>query len=130
MGRRGETLDQPRLLAILKDEKGKVHSRFSQRIGVATNNQAEYQAVIAGMEKAISLGANAVEINSDSELIVRQLSGKYKVKHVMLKPLYEHVKQLRSSLVSFKVNHIPREQNREADRLVNRALDNVNDIQP
>jgi ribonuclease HI len=109
--------------AVLKDEKGKAHSRFSQRIGIATNNEAEYRAVIAGIEKAISLGADAVEINSDSELIVRQLSGKYRVKNTVLKPLYERVKQLQSSLVSFKLSHIPREQNREADRLVNKALD-------
>jgi len=113
------------IAGILKDEEGKVHSRFSKCIGIATNNQAEYQAVIAGMERAISLGANAVGINSDSELIVRQLNGRYRVKHAMLKPLYERVKQLRSSLISFTVKHIPREQNWEADSLVNKALDNA-----
>ncbi len=109
--------------ATIKDEQGKLVASISQRIGTTTNNQAEYRAVIAALEKAISLGARHVELNSDSELVVRQISGKYRVKNANLKPLYQKVKQLQSLLEGFTITHIPRQQNREADNLANRALD-------
>ena len=109
--------------AIIKDEKGKRHARISLRIGVATNNEAEYRAVISALEKAIDLGARQVEVNSDSELVVKQVNGKYRVKKATLKPLFQQVKQLQSSLEGFTINHIPREQNTEADNLANAALD-------
>ena len=98
-------------------------ARISQRIGTTTNNQAEYRAIIAALEKAIELGATHVVINSDSELVVRQLNGRYRVKNAHLKPLYQKIKQLQSSLEEFTITHIPREQNKEADRLANKALD-------
>lgn len=108
--------------AIIKDPPGQIIARISRGIGHATNNQAEYQAVIAALEEAIRLGARQVRLNSDSELIVRQLQGKYRVKNTALKPLYQRVKQLLSRLESFTINHIPREQNKEADSLANAAL--------
>ncbi|MBA7621443.1 Bifunctional protein [subsurface metagenome] len=109
--------------ATIKDEQGKLVASISQRIGTTTNNQAEYKAIITALEKAISLGAKHVELKSDSELVVRQISGKYRVKNANLKPLYQKVKQLIVSLEGFTIAHIPRQQNREADRLANRALD-------
>ena len=108
--------------AIIKDEQGKLLARISQRIGRATNNQAEYRAIIAALEKAASLGAKHVEVNSDSELVVKQINGKYRVKKAALKPLYQKVKQLQAHLEGFTITHIPREQNTEADNLANRAL--------
>ena len=95
---------------------------ISQSIGRATNNQAEYRAIIAALEHAIRLGANQVDIWSDSELMVRQIKGLYRVNNADLKPLYQQVKQLLSQLEDYTITHIPREQNREADRLANAAL--------
>ena len=107
--------------ATIKDEQGRLVACISQRIGQATNNQAEYRAVIAALEKAVRLGARHVELNSDSELVVRQVNGEYRVKKAALKPLYQRVKQLQGRLDSFAINHIPREQNTEAHRLADRA---------
>lgn len=108
--------------ATIKDERGKVIATISQRVGRATNNQAEYRAIIAALEKAISLGASQVDLRADSELVVRQLNGRYRVKKAALKPLYQQVKQLSSQLEGFTITHVPREQNREADRLASMAL--------
>jgi len=111
--------------ATIKDEEGRLIARISQRLGTTTNNQAEYRAIIAALEKAIKLGASQVEVKSDSELAVKQITGKYRVKKEALKPLYLKVKQLQSSLESFTITHIPREQNTEADSLANKALDSI-----
>ncbi|MFC1932466.1 ribonuclease HI family protein [Chloroflexota bacterium] len=108
--------------ATIKNEQGKIIATISQSIGKTTNNQAEYRAVIAALEYAIRLGANRVDMRSDSELVVRQLNGQYRVKKVHLKTLYQQVKQLLSQLEGYTINHIPREQNTEADRLANIAL--------
>jgi ribonuclease HI len=108
--------------ATIKDEKGKLITSISRRIGWATNNQAEYIAIIAALEEAVRLGARQVELNSDSELVVRQINGRYRVKKDTLRLLYENVMQLKSRLENFKIKHIPRERNREADKLANRAL--------
>jgi ribonuclease HI len=108
--------------ATIKDERGKIIATISQPIGQATNNQAEYRAIISALEHAIGLGADQVEIRSDSELVVRQINGRYRVKNAALKPLYQKVKQLQSQLKSFSITHIPREQNTEADSLANMAL--------
>ena len=109
--------------AVIKDEQEQLITSLSRRIGIGTNNQAEYMALIAALEKAISLGARQVHVKSDSELMVKQLNGNYRVKNANLKPLYQKVKQLQDSLQEFTIAHIPRQQNREADRLVNQALD-------
>ncbi len=109
--------------AVIKDEHGATLARISQRIGKTTNNQAEYRALIAALEKAVQLGARRVSVYSDSELVVRQITGRYRVKKAELKPLFQKVTQLQSRLESFSIGHIPRRQNTEADRLTNAALD-------
>jgi len=108
--------------ATIKDEQGKLIASISRRIGKTTNNQAEYRAVIAALEEAVRLGAKQVELNSDSEFVVKQIKGEYRVKKATLKPLYQRVKQLQNSLEGFTIRYIPREQNQEADRLANMAL--------
>ena len=108
--------------ATIKDERGQLIASVSRRIGWATNNQAEYRAIIAALEKAIDLGARQVELNSDSELVVRQINGQYRVKKAALKPLYQQVKELQGRLEGFTIRSIPRQQNKEADKLANRAL--------
>ena len=109
--------------AVIKDEHGRPITSISRPIGRTTNNQAEYQAVIAALERAISLGASQVDVRSDSELLVKQITGHYRVKAASIKPLYQQVKQLLSQLEGFTVTHIPREQNKEADNLANKALE-------
>lgn len=109
--------------STLKDENGNLIARISRRIGTTTNNQAEYQAIIAALEKAVSLGARYVELKSDSELVVKQINGRYKVKKATLRTHYQKVIQLIGSLEGFKIAYIPREQNAEADNLANKALD-------
>jgi ribonuclease HI len=108
--------------AIIRDERGRLLASISQPIGRATNNQAEYRAIIAALEKALALGARQVELNSDSELMVRQIKGQYRVRKEALRPLYQRVKELQSRLEGFTIKHIPRQQNREADKLANAAL--------
>lgn len=121
----GVSRGNPGLAAIgatIKDEQGQLIVSISRRIGWATNNQAEYKAIIAALENAIDLGARQVELNSDSELVVRQINGQYRVKKQALKPLYQRVKELQSQFEGFTIRHIPRQQNKEADKLANRAL--------
>ncbi len=108
--------------ATIKDEQGRVMASISQSIGRATNNQAEYRAIIAALEKAIGLGAKQVDIKLDSQLVVRQISGRYRVKSAALKPLYQQVKHLQGLVEGFTITHIPRQQNREADNLAYLAL--------
>jgi len=110
----------------IKDKRGKLIPFISQRIGRATNNQAEYRAIIAALEEATRLGAKHVDINSDSELVVKQINGEYRVKKATLKPLYQQVKQLQGLLQAFTITHIPRRQNIEADKLANKALNGCN----
>jgi ribonuclease HI len=107
----------------IKDEKDQLVASISEKIGHTTNNQAEYRALIAGLQKAISLGAQQVIVNSDSELMVRQILGIYRVKKEELKPLHEQARKLAGSFKSFKIGSIPREKNKEADKLANQALD-------
>ena len=109
--------------ATVKDEKGRLLSAISERIGRTTNNQAEYRALIAALREAGRLGATGVDIRLDSELLVRQLTGRYRVKHPALKPLYEETRRLLSGLAGFTITHIPRTENAEADDLANAALD-------
>jgi len=108
--------------ATIKDGQGRLITTISQPIGHATNNQAEYRAIIAALESAISLGAGQVDIRSDSELVVRQINGRYRVKNAALKPLYQEVKRLQSRFEGFTITHVPRQQNREADSLAGKAL--------
>lgn len=108
--------------ATVKDEQGRLVARISQRIGRMTNNQAEYRAIIAALEAAIRLGVKQVAMNLDSELVVKQIKGEYRVKNLALKSLYQQVKQLTSRLEGYTINHIPRQQNTEADNLANMAF--------
>jgi ribonuclease HI len=109
---------------------GQLLASISRRIGVTTNNQAEYRAIIAGLEKAVSLGARRVLVRSDSELMVKQIQGLYKIKNVGLRPLYQEVVRLAGSLDSFDVACVPREQNAEADALANRAFGEIKNQRP
>ena len=109
--------------AVLYDEDDAVAQTVSEEIGTATNNVAEYSAVIAGLEAAASLGADEVELRSDSLLLVKQILGEYRVKAAGLKPLHAKVRRLMSSFAKVEVNHVPRELNEVADALANAALD-------
>jgi ribonuclease HI len=108
--------------ATIKDERGKMLATISQRIGITTNNVAEYTALIAALQKAVKLKATQVEVRADSELMIRQLKGRYKVKSEGLIPLYLEAKQLLMKFQSVKLTYIPRELNAEADKLANDSL--------
>jgi ribonuclease HI len=95
----------------------------SRRIGRGTNNEAEYQAAIAGLEAALALGARQVRLKMDSELVVRQLEFRYRVRNARLKPLFNRLLELRRRFESFEVESIPRALNKRADQLANLALD-------
>jgi ribonuclease HI len=95
----------------------------SERIGVATNNVAEYQALVAALEAARKFPARRVRVRADSQLLVRQLEGRYRVKQQHLRPYYERARELLSEYEGVELTHVPREQNTEADALVNAALD-------
>jgi len=109
----------------IKDEKGNLLASISRRIGITTNNQAEYMAIITALEKVVSLGAKRVDVRADSELVVNQINGRYRVKNIALRPLYQKVVQLTGPLDAFTISYIPRRQNSEADKLANRALDSI-----
>ncbi len=108
--------------ATIKDEQGRLITSISQPIGRATNNQAEYRAVIAALEKAIELKASHVDLHSDSEWLVRQIKGQYRVKAAPIKPLYLKVKQLQNQFKGCTITHIPRQENIEAHNLADIAL--------
>ncbi len=108
--------------ATIKDERGKILATISKRIGITTNNVAEYQALISALQKAIKLGGTQVVIRADSELMIRQLNGRYKIKSEGLKPLYIEVTQLLAKFEAVSLKHIPRELNAEADKLANDSL--------
>lgn len=109
--------------AILFDEKEEELLRRSKRLGIATNNVAEYEGVLLALDLAETLGASDVEIRLDSELVVRQLNGQYKVKHPTLKPLFERARDMMAALDRVTVLHVPREENTLADELANDELD-------
>lgn len=108
---------------VLEDEDGTVLDARGQAIGVATNNVAEYSGLVAGLAKAVELGVGELEVVSDSELVVRQMSGDYRVKNEGLKPLYLEASGLASRLSKVSYRAVRREHNKLADRLVNEALD-------
>lgn len=109
--------------AYVCDGAGSVVAELSEFIGIATNNVAEYRGLLAGLEYAKQHRAQAVKVYSDSELIVKQIHGVYKVKSPDLKPLYDQVRRLASGFPKFSIHHVPRERNAEADRLANLAMD-------
>jgi ribonuclease HI len=108
---------------VLEDEQGDVLAAHGEAIGVATNNVAEYSALIAGLEKAVELGARELQVISDSELMVKQMRGEYKVKNEALRELSLRAAQLAQKLDRVAYTAVRREQNKLADQLVNEALD-------
>lgn len=108
---------------ILRAPDGRTLVEFSKPIGRASNNVAEYYALIAALDYAASHRIARLRVESDSELLVRQLQGRYRVRSTELRPLYERARRLVAALESFSIHHVPREQNRAADRLANAALD-------
>lgn len=108
---------------VVSDPDGNLIDELAERIGVATNNVAEYRAVLRGLERARELGADEVEIIGDSELVARQLTGVYKVKHPAMKPLYEQAVGALRGFDQWRVRTVPRAENARADALVNAALD-------
>lgn len=105
------------------NEQGEQIKTFSEYIGEATNNIAEYKALIKALEIGKDLGAREMEVYADSELIVKQIKGEYKVKNEGLKPLYNVAKASINELSNFKITHVKREFNKEADKLANIAID-------
>ena len=108
---------------VLRDKRDKVIEEAGQYIGETTNNVAEYRALLEGLKRSLARGVKRVEIFSDSELMVRQINGKYRVKSPSLLHLYIEAMKLLSSLTHWKIAHIPREQNSRADALANMAID-------
>jgi ribonuclease HI len=102
---------------------GEVLEEHSERIGSATNNIAEYRALMFGLERALALGAREVELIGDSELVVRQVQGEYKVRDEVLWRLHKHVIRALAEFDSWSIRHVRREENEAADRLVNEVLD-------
>jgi probable phosphoglycerate mutase len=109
--------------AVVIDPAGRVVHEISETLGVTTNNVAEYRGLIAGLEAALALGARRVEVRMDSELIVRQAIGRYRVKNPALIPLHNRVLALRSQFDEVVFRHVPRTLNKHADALANQALD-------
>ncbi len=108
---------------VVSAPDGVVLDQLAERIGVATNNVAEYRAVLRGLELAARLRAREVQLVNDSELVARQLTGAYKVKHPAMKPLYEQAMAALQGFDRWDIRSVPRAQNAAADALVNRALD-------
>ncbi len=104
-------------------EPPRVLTTVSETIGIATNNIAEYQALVSGLEAAAAFGARRVEVRADSQLLIRQLEGRYRVKNEGLRPLYQQAKKLLATYAEVDLQHVYREDNVEADALVNLALD-------
>jgi ribonuclease H / adenosylcobalamin/alpha-ribazole phosphatase len=108
---------------VLEADDGTVLDARGEAIGVATNNVAEYRALVAGLEKAVELAVDELEVVSDSELLVRQMTGEYKVKNETLRDLNEEAEALARRLGRVRYTAVRREHNELADRLVNEALD-------
>jgi ribonuclease HI len=108
---------------VIKDESGRKVAALSEYLGHQTNNFAEYQGLIAALEYAIEHGPKALKLISDSELLVRQIKGIYKVKNAVLQDLHSRAKELIAQLDWFSIGHAFREQNQEADQLANDAMD-------
>src|SRR5712691_12957040 len=108
---------------VIRDPRGEVVAKLKKYIGRSTNNVAEYYGLIAALDYAQSHGIRALRVESDSELLVRQMRGQYKVKSAELRPLFERARKMAQSFSSFKIEHVYRDQNAEADALANQALD-------
>jgi len=109
--------------ATLQDAEGRLVHEVARYLGHKTNNEAEYMALILALEAAHGLGAREVSVRCDSELMVKQMKGEYRVKHPNLKPLHAKVRILAGQFSHFDIRHVRREHNGEADALANRAID-------
>src|SRR6202790_1727378 len=115
---------------IVRRPDGTTHESLGKYIGRTTNNVAEYYALIAALDYAAASGIKRLRVYSDSQLIVNQIKGVYKVKHPDLRPLHERAKKQTAGLENFTIQYVPREQNRDADDLANAALDNTSGVKP
>ena len=109
---------------VLEDVNKQVVKNVDKFIGNATNNVAEYTALIVGMNEAYELGAKEIAVNTDSELLAKQLGGEYKVKNPVLKGLHAEILKILNNFDKVVINNIPREDNKGADKLANKAIDN------
>ena len=109
----------------IKTPQGESVTAFGKYIGKATNNFAEYQGLLAALDYALGHGYTRLRVMTDSELMARQISGRYKVRSIDLQPLYDKARALISRLEGFSIQHVYREHNREADGLANQAMDNA-----
>jgi ribonuclease HI len=110
---------------VVRNDDGAVVEAVGETIGRQTNNVAEYQALLRGLELASAHGATEVELIGDSELVVRQIEGRYKVKNEAMKGLHAEAKALLAKFDNWSIRHVKRAQNADADALVNEALDNA-----
>jgi ribonuclease HI len=108
---------------VIRDPRGEIVAKLKKYIGRMTNNVAEYYGLIAALDYAQSHGVRTLRVESDSELLVKQMRGQYKVKSSDLRPLFERAHKMSQAFESFRIDHVYREQNREADALANEALD-------
>lgn len=111
------------IACVVSDADGNVVGEAKQTIGVASNNVAEYRALLLGVEEAKKLGADELEVVNDSELVQKQINGQYKVKHPDMKPLHREAVAALGAFSAWQVRSVPRAQNADADALVNQALD-------
>ena len=107
---------------VIKDSHKKILKELSEYIGEATNNIAEYSALIRGLEAAGDLGADEIKVFMDSELVVKQVKGEYRVKDEVMKELFQQTLEALKDFKSFEIKHIDRSKNKEADKLANRAI--------
>jgi ribonuclease HI len=110
---------------VIEDADGNRVDDLAERIGVATNNVAEYRALLRGLERAAELGARELEVVNDSELVAKQVNRVYKVKHPAMRPLFEEATERLEGFERWSIRSVPRAQNAEADALVNAALDGL-----
>jgi len=108
---------------VITTPRGRVVDRIARGIGIATNNVAEYTAALEGLKRASELGATDVLLRSDSKLLIEQLSGRFRVKNPTLQRLYTEVRATAKAFARVNYEHVPREKNKEADRLANRGVD-------
>jgi ribonuclease HI len=112
---------------VVATPEGEIIDRAAKVIGRATNNVAEYRALLLGIERAVAAGASEVDLVGDSELIVKQVRGEYRVKDATLAEYHAEVREALTGLGRWSIRHVRREHNAEADRLVNQALDEAAD---
>ena len=111
----------PAGVGVVIKKDGKTIGSFTEFLGETTNNVAEYKSLILAIRKSVELGIKRLLVYTDSQLLYRQLTGRYRIRNPLIKELYEEVRLLLGGLKDFRIRHIPREQNREADRLARQA---------